>query len=277
MSYAERKLRSIEPWARASAVVSAADSSTKAAVAATTVAQSDARRQKRDLTWARTNRLIRSRPDPADPLEQLLGRLRPRDLDVVEQPPVLQAHDAIAPGGDLEVVRREDDRHAALGAQVEQELDDLGRGLGVEVAGRLVREQQAGLVQERARDRDPLLLAAREPGRKLVLSPGESDGGEERSRPLVLVERDAMGKGRRRDVVEARQRRQEVEALEDEADPPPVGHLRAPVELGDEEVADLDPSLVGRVHRADHVEQRRLPRAGRARDGDDGAGVERQR
>ena len=56
-----------------------------------------------------------------------------------------------------------DDEHGGAGAvdPVEQ-LHDPDRGLGIEVPGRLVREQQRRMVDERPRDRDALLLAARE-------------------------------------------------------------------------------------------------------------------
>ena len=56
-----------------------------------------------------------------------------------------------------------DDEHGRAGAvdPVEQ-LHDPDRGLGVEVPGRLVGQEQRRVVDERARDRDALLLAAGE-------------------------------------------------------------------------------------------------------------------
>ena len=45
-------------------------------------------------------------------------------------------------------------------------------GLGVEVAGRLVGHDHRRLADQRARDRDPLLLAARQLGRQVVLAAG---------------------------------------------------------------------------------------------------------
>ena len=52
---------------------------------------------------------------------------------------------------------------------------DLLGGLRVEVAGRLVGEHELGLVDQRAGDRDALLLAARELARLVVLAAGQPD------------------------------------------------------------------------------------------------------
>ena len=54
----------------------------------------------------------------------------------------------------------QDERHAAAAVQLGQQLVDLGAGRGVQVAGRLVRG--ARTVGDSARERDPLLLAARQ-------------------------------------------------------------------------------------------------------------------
>ena len=59
------------------------------------------------------------------------------------------------------VVGGDHDRRAGAVDAVEQ-LHDPDRGLGIEVAGRLVGQQQRRVVDERARDRDALLLAAGE-------------------------------------------------------------------------------------------------------------------
>ncbi len=56
----------------------------------------------------------------------------------------------------------------ALCVQLVEEVQDLLRRLAVEVAGRFVREDQGRVVDQRARDRDPLLLPARELQRPVV-------------------------------------------------------------------------------------------------------------
>src|SRR5688572_7115729 len=54
---------------------------------------------------------------------------------------VLQPHHAVRALGDLGVVGDDDDR-GAVALQLGQQLEDLGLGPGVEVAGRLVGEQE---------------------------------------------------------------------------------------------------------------------------------------
>ena len=73
------------------------------------------------------------------------------------------------------VVRRDDDRHAALVDEPPQQAHDRLRPCGVELRGRLVGDQQPRLVREGAGDRDALLLAARELLRAMVHPVGEVD------------------------------------------------------------------------------------------------------
>ena len=42
-------------------------------------------------------------------------------------------------------------------------LGDRRLGVGIEVGGRLVEDDEVGVAEERARDRDPLALAAAQP------------------------------------------------------------------------------------------------------------------
>ena len=59
--------------------------------------------------------------------------------------------------------------------ELAQERQDLVGPLGVQVAGRLVGQDQRRLVDERPGDRDALLLAARQLGRTVVGPLGEAD------------------------------------------------------------------------------------------------------
>ena len=65
-----------------------------------------------------------------------------------------------------------------------QRLHDLVRRARVEIAGRLVGEQQARLIDQRARDRDPLLLTARELARRVALAIAEAEQLQRRACPL---------------------------------------------------------------------------------------------
>ena len=56
----------------------------------------------------------------------------------------------------------------ALAGRSPQQVEDLPAGVEVERAGWLVTEKQRRLLDEGARDRDPLLLAAGELGREVI-------------------------------------------------------------------------------------------------------------
>ena len=59
-------------------------------------------------------------------------------------------------------MRDQDDRNAALIFQSLKNVHDLDARAAVEIAGRLVGEHNRRIVEERARDRDALLLASRQ-------------------------------------------------------------------------------------------------------------------
>ena len=71
--------------------------------------------------------------------------------------------------------------------QLLEQLDDLVRGAAVERAGRLVGEEDVRVVDERARNRHALLLAAGKLGRLVLLAMREPDLGEARLGLLARV------------------------------------------------------------------------------------------
>src|SRR5436190_13916401 len=85
----------------------------------------------------------------------LLGRL----LYVLLHLAVADVDDAMRVGGDVGLVRDEDDRVAPR-VQPMEHLHDFLAGLRVEVAGRLVGEQDGRVVHQGARDGDALALTA---------------------------------------------------------------------------------------------------------------------
>ena len=120
--------------------------------------------------------------------------------------------------GELGIVRHQHQRGAAGAPDVEQQVHDVAAGRRVEVAGRLVGQHDRRIVGERARDRDALLLAAREL-RRIVMR-------RDRSARLPSSSCRARAHGvaaagnlhRHQDVLERGQRRHEMEELEDEPD-----------------------------------------------------------
>ena len=54
---------------------------------------------------------------------------------------------------------------ALLAVDLEQQVDDMGAGSGIQVARRLIGQQQLRLIRQGAGDRDALLFTAAELGR----------------------------------------------------------------------------------------------------------------
>ena len=96
------------------------------------------------------------------------------------QPAVLEVDDAVGDVEDAVVVRDQQDGDALLLGEVVHQVDDVAAGLLVERRGRLVGEDDARPRGERARDRDALLLAARELAREVVEPLAEADRLEHR-------------------------------------------------------------------------------------------------
>ena len=100
------------------------------------------------------------------------------------------AHDQVAPrvAGDVQLVGHHHDGDPLV-VEFLKHPHDLDAGLAVEVAGWLVGQQQGGLVDQRAGDGDPLLLAARKLAGMMV-APAPPDPPFprlQRARPLLAA------------------------------------------------------------------------------------------
>ena len=178
--------------------------------------------------------------------------------------------------GELGVMRHQHDGRMAGAVHAEQQLDDLMTGLAVQVAGRFVREQQRGIVGERAGDGHALLLAARQLRRIVMAAVAEADLGEQRVRARPRLRR-AGNLHRDEHVLERGQRGQQMKKLEDEPDAlaaqPRQGIL---VERRDVDAVEHDTAVRRRIETGQQPEQGRLAAAGRPGDGHDAAGRNRQ-
>ena len=108
---------------------------------------------------------MRVEPRPAGEQALRVGMLRVRED--VEHGAVLDFFAAVHHehvvgdfGDHAEVVRDEEDRHAALVAELAEDVEDLGLDRDVERGGRLVGDQQLRIAREGHRDHHALLLAA---------------------------------------------------------------------------------------------------------------------
>ena len=81
-------------------------------------------------------------------------------------------------------MRDDDEDRLLLAVQVEQQLADGLGGVAVEVAGRLVGQQQDRLVDQRPGDGHALPLAAGQLGRAVVEPAGQADAVEQLTGPL---------------------------------------------------------------------------------------------
>ena len=123
---------------------------------------------------------------------------------------------------DVVLVRDHQHRDAALEVQPLEDPHHLDAGARVEVAGRLVGEQDRRVGDERARDRDALLLTAGQLIRVMIGALAEADRrralpSRACAVPTAFIFAAAVEQ-RQLDVVERGRSRQQVESLKDEAD-----------------------------------------------------------
>ena len=96
---------------------------------------------------------------------------------------LVERQPALAALGQPRVVGDQEERHPALGLGAEHQVGDGAPGRGVEVAGRLVGEQEARPVHQRPRQGHALLLAARELGRVVAQAGARGPPPRARRRP----------------------------------------------------------------------------------------------
>src|SRR5829696_4990036 len=139
--------------------------------------------------------------------------------------------------------------------------------LRVEGGGHFVEEHDVRLHHQSARDRDALLLAARELVRVLARLRVEADAREQLVRALLGLRTWHLLDPPRgeREVVDHAQVREEVELLEDDPDPLP-DRRDVGAAAGDLEALEVDAAGLDRLEQVDAAQERRLPAAARADD-----------
>ncbi len=143
--------------------------------------------------------------------------------------------------------------------------------------GGLVGEDHRGIVGERARHRHALALAAGQLVGPLLHMLGETEGGEQRSRPVAhgMLAQFAQRLHGQHHVLQRRELRQQEVELEHEAQggEPRGGALRL-VHVRGGAAADLHLARRRQIEQAEEVEQRRLARARRPGDGHELVGAD---
>src|SRR6266850_1160600 len=135
----------------------------------------------------------------------------------VDDNSVAHVHDAVEIGCCFGVVSDHDDSLAEILIQLAKHLQDNFRVFRIQISRRLVGKQDFRLVDDRPRDGYALLLAAGKFGRLMVKPPGEAKHLRD-DIETVRVKAVAMNELRDGDVALCRKGREQIEALEDEAD-----------------------------------------------------------
>ena len=154
-----------------------------------------------------------------------------------------------------------DERRAGRVEHARHRIPHLDDPVGVEVRGRLVEQQHAGTHRERAREREALLLAARQRRVGAIERHVEPDRVERvaHARP-DLVARDAEVLAAERDIVaDARQHDLGVGILQHEPDAAPDAAAAPPV---DRQRARALALVVAAEHSRERAQQRGLAGAG---------------
>ena len=123
--------------------------------------------------------------------------------------------ESVAAVGEVGVVGDDDEGAAVLTDEVEEEIDDGGATVRVQVAGGFVGEDDAGIIDEGAGDGDALLFAAAELGGEVVEAVGKAHAFEEGDGGIPAF--GFSDEGGEEDVLESGEFGEEKVGLEDEA------------------------------------------------------------
>src|SRR5437870_11874506 len=188
---------------------------------------------------------------------------------VAEDFAILNLEDAMGDVRDADVVRHDDDRLPELLVKPTEQVEDFLTGLRVEFPGWLIREEERLIVREGDPDGDPLLLATAQLIRAVAGALRHAHELEELL-PAFRSNRDALPRKPQRqfDVLLCGEGGDQIEELEDEADPRKaiLDEVAVP-EVDEVGAVHLDPARGGPIDPADQIEQRCLATPRRPLDG----------
>src|SRR5579863_2356615 len=137
--------------------------------------------------------------------------------DAIDDDTIPHVDDAIEIDDRFGIVRDHDDGLTQILVELTKHLKNDFGILGVEIAGRLVGEENFGFVDDGAGDGNALLLAAGEFGRFVVHTTGETEhlGDDIEAVRIKAVAMNELSDG---DIAFGGEGREKIEALKDEAD-----------------------------------------------------------
>lgn len=194
---------------------------------------------------------------------------RERQRSLAHNEAVAEDDSPIGGIGERLFMRDQDHRGALFPVEREEEFEDGASGGGIEVAGGLVGEEDGRAESEGAGEGNALLFAAGELDRVVIEAAVEADAGEEIASAAATGSVRGAGEfHREKNVLLGGERRNEVVALEDEADLAPA-HESHPVfgEAGDIFAIEDDCARGGRIEAGEQTEEGALAAAGGAHDG----------
>src|SRR3984957_17957104 len=190
-------------------------------------------------------------------------RKRRRGNRLVFDPARTHADHSVATRGERGVMRDKRERRSAPCRQIEHHVDDGAAGCLIEIAGRLVRDQQRWPGRERAGQRYALLLASRQLRRIVREAVGETHLLEFGPCALGCVAYSGELE-RRGDVFERGHGRNQVKGLEHDADALAAKAREGVFVQGAElDAVDLNFAFIWSLKTGHDHEQRRLARPGR--------------
>ena len=190
---------------------------------------------------------------------------------------VAQRDDAVRMRGQRGVVRHHHQRRAFPPVEFQQQFEHLLAGLAIQIAGRLIGQQNRRLRDERAGQRHALLLAAGKLHRIVVQAVRQADAREQFPRARGHFRTRARQFRRQQDILFRGQSRNQLERLKNETDLAPA-HFRHAVFGKPGNIFAIEQNLAagGVVEAREQAEQRALAASRRPHDGDELAARDRQ-
>ena len=175
--------------------------------------------------------------------------------------------DRIGEVGNILIMGRHNEGLPGVAAQLQQQFQNYFAGTFIQVARRLVRQEQDRVMDEGAGDSDALLLAPTEPVGERVEAISQADPIQQVFGAAVALSILASQLDRQGDVFQDRQRGDQIEELEDDADVA-AAEERALVfaQGGQFDFAAMraykDPPFGGTIDAGDEIEEGALAAAG---------------